>query len=63
MEENTQVDYPQLLAKYISHVRREEGIDFLGEINKDTGIGFFSDIRFTNEEIRALEEASERLVD
>lgn len=63
MKENTQVDYPQLLAKYISHVRREEGIDFLGKIDEDTGIGFFSDIRFTDEERKALNEAAKRPID
>lgn len=45
------MQYEDLLAKYILHVRQCEGIDFLDRLNDHTG----SDVAFTDEEVHTLQ--------
>lgn len=52
------VDYKELLAKYISHVGCEEGINFISRINED-GSCDYSKAVFSPEEKEALEECEQ----
>jgi hypothetical protein len=45
------IDYQELLRKYAQHVRDCEGIDFIDRLNS-----YESDVKFSEEEIVALEQ-------
>lgn len=51
-----EVDYKQLLKKYAEHVRQSEGIDFLDRLNS-----YESDVKFTDEEVKVLNEFNQPL--
>jgi phosphoglucomutase len=52
------VNYRELLAKYMRHVRAEEGSTGVAWIGGD-GRGYFSDVAFSAEEVAALKACAE----
>lgn len=44
------MNYEELLRKYIDHVRKAEGIDFIDQI----GLPMYSDVEFTEAEVGTL---------
>lgn len=56
------VDYRELLAKYMRHVRAEDGSTGVAWIGGD-GRGYFSDVLFSPAELAALKVAAEAVED
>lgn len=50
------MDYLELLKKYMKHVADEEGCTFVGRLNSG-----YSDVEFSEEEVRVLEDVEESL--